>query len=1512
MAKLVLADILLLGYFLFSCKFQWISADVTTPAVTSNFSYDPIPIDIVNIGSAGKACFGTNIGLTNQGDAKFRYNQYKLRYTNCTQVIGNLEIVFLDEAGAEYDLSFLSTIQEVEGYVLLAGNSVEYIPLTSLRIIRGEILFKTEKSQNSSYSLFVALNYSPHNGMGLKELRFVNLTEISKGQVYFQDNPHLCYEDSIIWEDISPDMPSAPKITLKASSRTCPPCDNSCFNEQTDSASCWGEGPDMCQKLTRKICHGNCAPKSRCYGSKPNECCSPECAGGCTGPHKNECFACQHVRDNDECEPSCPKTLIYDKSLMMNVKNPNAKYQFGPNCVKECPSFMLQDSGSCVRKCTEGKHATDGKNCENCVGPCPRTCKGFEEGFLNLTGLPLFKECTIIDGSLRILKSSFERDRHYEIDGIHPHNLSVLQHVKEISGYLLIQAGHAEFTDLSFLSSLETIHGRHLHGSMTAALDIMSTPLKSLDLKSLKYIRNGNVNLLQNKNLCYAQTVNWSKLFTHEKQRAHLRLNKDQQLCKEENEVCDPQCHANSGCWGKGPTKCVSCAAYVYEEESLCLAKCSDKPGLYHKSNFKCERCHEQCEGSCKGPSNSECDKCKNVSLKNKNGNVTCESQCPESWYPDENKVCQPCHPFCYRGCTGSDLIVGPGGCNACELGIRKSDSSIITCLPPKLDKPMKCSRGYFQIQYSIPTNTMVPFPVCEHCHDLCVTCTAASTLNCDVCRYFRHDRHCVGECPSFYFANNVTNDCEKCHSECRGGCTGPTTADCKACSNYKIYFDAEQKLFNCTSECPPTLPYVVKDHDTDENRIVCADTTHPEVMQLLDKSAEEERRKVIIFGVTIPAGVMLLIIIICVSYFCYKRAKNNMKAAEYTAKITGVEEIEPLTPTNAKPDLSQMRIINEEELRKGAIIGSGAFGTVYKGIWIPHGENVKIPVAIKILQEGTSPGQSTELLEEARVMCSVEHICCVRILAVCLKYQMMLVTQLMPHGNLLNYVRENAQHIGSKALLNWCTQIARGMAYLEDRGIVHRDLAARNVLVQTPNQVKITDFGLAKLLDTDADVYQSSGGLMPIKWLALECINHRIFTHKSDVWSFGITLWELFTLGKKPYENVRTKDVPMLLEKGERLQQPSMCTIDVYMIMVKCWMLEAESRPSFRELVDEFAKMSRDPGRYLVIEGDSLMRLPSVSYDKNELVHDINDGPESVMEAEEYLMPVDSHRLHRPVSLARQQSNMSTSSQNRMMVDPRMSGAKAMKPERDGQKIREKKYGHLNAAARAKQEREEQPNFRGDSINSRYSSDPIKYNKDRDEIDWAVDGHFQGYGEYPNSPQYIRDPRLSKMSPTSVLLPVDKDDYLQPGAAAQSLAYLDLDGKGYYQNEKDAQSEDPFDESEPMMTPPPTSPSVLHNGSKHAYSNYQPRSPPPAVENAVNNPVYFDGGRDVWESKWSMRNGYHAVPNVSMSPVHSNRNNSESYYKTMNGNLDGSLSPPVNTKVTIPGLRLDDSESKV
>ena len=355
---------------------------------------------------------------------------------------------------------------------------------------------------------------------------------------------------------------------------------------------------------------------------------------------------------------------------------------------------------------------------------------------------------------------------------------------------------------------------------------------------------------------------------------------------------------------------------------------------------------------------------------------------------------------------------------------------------------------------------------------------------------------------------------------------------------------------------------------------------------------------------------------------------------------MTGYEDNEPLRLTNIKPNLAKLKIVKEAELRKGAPLGHGAFGTVYKGVWVPEGENVKIPVAVKVLHEGTGTSANNEILEEAHIMASVDHPNLLQLLALCMTSQMMLVTQLMPLGCLLDYVRNNRDKIGSKPLLNWCTQIARGMHYLEEKRLVHRDLAARNVLVQTPNCVKITDFGLAKVLECNVDEYKASGGKMPIKWLALECIQHRVFTHKSDVWAFGVTVWELLTYGARPYENTPAREVPDLLEKGERLPQPPICTIDLYMILVKCWMVNAESRPEFKELAEQFAKMARDPARYLVVSGDKLMRLPSyTTQDERELIKNLAatmGGSElPVMVADEYLNPgriPSNHTLNTPV----------------------------------------------------------------------------------------------------------------------------------------------------------------------------------------------------------------------------------------------------------------------------------------
>ncbi|CAG5117980.1 unnamed protein product, partial [Candidula unifasciata] len=353
-------------------------------------------------------CYGTSTGFNIAGDSNARYRKYRDTYTNCTYVVGNLEILFLDDEEANYDMSFLSQIREVTGYVLLAGNYVDYIPLTSLQIIRGTTLYHHNKTGHM-FSLFITLNYDDNilgGERGLKELRFTSLSEILNGKVFLQNNNMLCFDDTINWTDINPSS-NPPVIINDTPKRQCGECHESCYNPITNHRHCWGEGPNMCQKLSYGVvCHDNCGG-NRCYGSLPYQCCHQECAGGCTGPKKTDCFACKAFKDEDGCVSYCPKDVIYDKNLMMNKKNPDVKYTFGSLCVKECPDFLLQDGSSCVRQCSEGRHSKD-RLCIPCNGPCPKKCNGTDPPhFLNSKNIKDFEGCTSVEGNMRILSSSF-------------------------------------------------------------------------------------------------------------------------------------------------------------------------------------------------------------------------------------------------------------------------------------------------------------------------------------------------------------------------------------------------------------------------------------------------------------------------------------------------------------------------------------------------------------------------------------------------------------------------------------------------------------------------------------------------------------------------------------------------------------------------------------------------------------------------------------------------------------------------------------------------------------------------------------------------------------------------------------------------------------------------------------------------------------------------------------------------------------------------------------------------
>uniref|UniRef100_A0A8C9DSC5 Tyrosine-protein kinase n=1 Tax=Prolemur simus TaxID=1328070 RepID=A0A8C9DSC5_PROSS len=236
--------------------------------------------------------------------------------------------------------------------------------------------------------------------------------------------------------------------------------------------------------------------------------------------------------------------------------------------------------------------------------------------------------------------------------------------------------------------------------------------------------------------------------------------------------------------------------------------------------------------------------------------------------------------------------------------------------------------------------------------------------------------------------------------------------------------------------------------------------------------------------------------------------------------------------------------------------LGSGNFGTVKKGYY--QMKKVVKTVAVKILKNETNdPALKDELLAEANVMQQLDNPYIVRMIGICEAESWMLVMEMAELGPLNKYLQQN-RHVKDKNIIELVHQVSMGMKYLEECNFVHRDLAARNVLLVTQHYAKISDFGLSKALRADENYYKAqTHGKWPVKWYAPECINYYKFSSKSDVWSFGVLMWEAFSYGQKPYRGMKGSEVTAMLEKGERMGCPPGCPREMYELMNLCWTYE-------------------------------------------------------------------------------------------------------------------------------------------------------------------------------------------------------------------------------------------------------------------------------------------------------------------------------------------------------------------
>ncbi|XP_051997459.1 ephrin type-A receptor 2-like [Xyrauchen texanus] len=425
-----------------------------------------------------------------------------------------------------------------------------------------------------------------------------------------------------------------------------------------------------------------------------------------------------------------------------------------------------------------------------------------------------------------------------------------------------------------------------------------------------------------------------------------------------------------------------------------------------------------------------------------------------------------------------------------------------------------------------------------------------------------------------------------------------------------------------------PGTKYVFRVHTLTAEGHPSSHNAELEFETLALAESQTQNSSMVVMGAIAGGGVMLLLVVVIL--LVHKRRLNSHVRRRVDGDYFSCpEKLLPLKTyidphTYEDPCAAVLKFASEihpSYIIKQKVIGAGEFGEVFRGSLKAPGR-CEVAVAIKTLKPGYTEKQRQDFLSEASIMGQFSHKNIIRLEGVVTKFKHgMIITEYMENGALDQYLRDHDGDFSSYQLVGMLSGIAAGMKYLSDMNYVHRDLAARNVLVNGNLECKVSDFGLSRVLeDFPEGIYTTTGGKIPIRWTAPEAIAYRKFTSASDVWSFGIVMWEVISFGERPYWDMSNHEVMKSINEGFRLPAPMGCPSAVNQLMLQCWMQERSKRPRFVDIVNLHEKLLQNPESLSAIASVDprvSIRLPSTSGNDGAPFRSVDEWLESIKMAQ-------------------------------------------------------------------------------------------------------------------------------------------------------------------------------------------------------------------------------------------------------------------------------------------------------